>query len=860
MPKPLREYRISKIDDFVTQADLREVAPNFARKVLGIHNRAEGMICQRDYGSKRLHSSYPPSITIIDGTILNDGSTEYHIFLGVDGSNDSYIYVYDGSWSAISASVGSDIFTIANGATPYVEWLVDEALKKVNLYYGTSASPAVMRNPVEIKKWAAKGYFYASSSPLQSQSAGWRIEKGGGGLIPNFEKLGSMELPKSSNASRGVVPENGGGGGYTVLTGTVTWTNGTPDVGGSGTAFTTELNEGQYIYFPPATGSEDIVRRVKTIISDTSLTLETNLTSAHASGSGTVTKVAEHNTEIDDGTTDNWLKITAYTAEETRTTYNQSTMFGRWTARVYVTVMYDDGTKESDPVYQSFADSTTGLERFTDMSFVAHISYTKMNKRVSGLRFYFNMVDVQTISFSESPDSPSDYHLMFELKFNENQTDAQWLASYDGNYTYMVLIPDFVYSYVNPKIVTGDILAGTEATNPGNLAHAVDENRSYLSPRIAVKVARTQGAIVAADQDDRTVRLSSYDGDNIHEEDNFPDVTADVRGFVQKVALNGRGTVLTYRVMSEVLYVFRDIELETWDLQALELGFKSEPCVGAKAVVQSKYGISFATPSGIKHIPRGGGSIYTLNPLWQNLYDGTLYIDDGSAQYVTDAYRNAILAGYCELTEEAVFVIQMNRDTADGGGSEYVCAFYSYPRKRWRTRKLFIGSGLTVADGQVKPAYFVTRKNGQLVIGYSSAILTYPNLTGSRIYEDDVNSNDSTNSKGVETDFIVNCGGLSSAIPTANVKGIKVLHKGSSVDKSGLATLRLYANNEKNPFDTKKFRIDDPPIMREIDRRGSLEALRVRVSLPTTGISNFKDFDVQDIVLGYDDVVVQGNR
>jgi hypothetical protein len=68
----------------------------------------------------------------------------------------------------------------------------------------------------------------------------------------------------------------------TTLTGTVTFTNGSTSVTGSGTAFLSELNRDNYVRL--SAHADSTAARIATIVSDTELTLEEDYTGANGSG------------------------------------------------------------------------------------------------------------------------------------------------------------------------------------------------------------------------------------------------------------------------------------------------------------------------------------------------------------------------------------------------------------------------------------------------------------------------------------------------------------------------------------------------------------------------------------------------
>jgi hypothetical protein len=588
--------------------------------------------------------------------------------------------------------------------------------------------------------------------------------------------------------------------------------------------------------------------------------------------SGTVTD------NIEDSSGNVWMKISATVQDAA----DASIVNLNAEARFYVTLMYDDDTKESDPIY--FLDAyaaTAGTPSngyWPAVTFIFYINFAKMNKRISGIRVY-ESANLSSESLGiEWLDEGSEYTLIHYDTATEKSGATIGITSNDGLVDGAVewtFTADSSVELVSGLTVQCTLLiqkatldAATSASAEAltfSLNHDVDIARSYLSPREATKGSRQQGAVTAVNDGQNTLRLSSYsDGGVIHEDDNFPDISIDLQNFRQKIALNGKGQILGIQNLDDMIYVIRDTEIEAYDLQSGLTYFFEEKCVSAKSIHRSSKGIVFAGPGGIKCIPAGGGRIITLNPLWDNFYDGSLLTDDNSASYVTSAYRSAIVAGYFEPLEESWFAIQCTIDTADGGGSEYLIFRYSWRTGKWAVRQLHIGSAiapnLTVATSQLPPVKFQTKKDGTITIAYKYGLLKYPYGPATLRYEDDVQSTGRTSSRGIPMDFTLSMGGLANAIPNATPVGLKIDHTGTSVDGYGFVTVKYYRNGSANALETKRFRIDDPAIFREFERAGSMESLEVRVSLPSDDLDNFQDFEIGQMIVGYRANQIQGNR
>jgi hypothetical protein len=249
-------------------------------------------------------------------------------------------------------------------------------------------------------------------------------------------------------------------------------------------------------------------------------------------------------------------------------------------------------------------------------------------------------------------------------------------------------------------------------------------------------------------------------------------------------------------------------------------------------------------------LPLGYDRIELASYALNNFYDGTLVTDDGVTPYVTDAYRQGIIAGYDPTYKEVWFQMRVNRDTADGGGNESLC-FRINENREWNIRKLnttYAGQGATG---------FTQRSDGTMSIVTGSSILKYPNRDGAFPYEDNVTVVDAAGS-GYDTEVQLQLGSLSGIVRNISIIGMQADFVGASIDGLGLISLNLYANRESVAFDTHYKRIDTPTELRRVRGRGNMEALRVKITLPST-TANFKRFDVSSITILYVENNRQGN-
>lgn len=935
-PENLREINIRQVGDLITAIDTPDLPSAFALETVGFRPAREGMIGERDYGTKHRYANLPSSTKIVSNFNLYDKNTNttYEFVAGLDGSNVLSLWVLDttfgtdawntylsnNNWIKLTATFATTLsavsgvtadlatptmtadnqfkgwiiinndrnttipafitastiannrittstnldtqlwqaaddvvlyrfsgtwstFNSSNGAVPHIRWADFEAQTAAFFYYGQSTAAdnyPNQRNPLRIQRYNAdRKYFYTNSSTsLITLDDNWFLDMGGGGLIPAFEQTGTMSAPKTGRISTDL----------TALTGTIT-VNGTTAVTGAGTAFLTECAIGQYIQSTISSAIE--VRRIATITDDTNLTVESAFAQS-GSPAGDFVSPANDIT-VDDISGQNWLKIRAYTISEQETAYSQ-TMTTRSGARVYATVTYDEGTKESDPVWQGFFNSgqDVSVNAFTDVSLLLWVNFAKMNKRISGLRFYYDFIDLETLTFSNVPDASSDYKLVFDLTFHTYQSNVTWsndTTEADG-YTYKAILPDFKFSFINPILLAG-------ATNVKvNIGHEVDTNRSVMSPRFGVSASRGGGGVMVVDQSDSILRMSNYNGDGVHEEDNFADVTLDNVNLRQKIFLQARGELIGLGVANNNVLAFKRTEIEIINLISNVQQIIPVDCIARKSIISTPDGVFWAGKAGIFFFPADGSGIRIVNPLWKNLYDGTLRTDAGTSPRITEANRKLIVGGYNPVYRDVWFYLP----TLDPDGtSRNLCYRYFLDYGQWRAREFNIGSDSTVQ-------FFTTRKDNTFTVGYghstsANGLLEYPTGTSSLFWEDDVTAADATASKGIPTRLVMNIGELYNSAPNSFIHDIYVDAVGEMKSgTTGYYTIEFYANGEANAFDTKTHRFDQPPLRRKVTARGGIDELKLALSLPSTSLSDFKRWDISNITASFNQKEKLGTR
>lgn len=711
-------------------------------------------------------------------------------------------------------------YTYDNGATPSFDWIQVEQQRKVTMLYTNSASPKVARQPIQIMRRDARNYFYSiNSTALVTLAAGWYVESDYGVLNPYFAEQGTAASPISTNEL-----------GYTV-TGA---TNATPIV--ISVASTTGLNNGDDIMVWGVQGNAGANGRW-TIANLTGTTFElvnSVGTGAYTLGGKAYTlEISGNDKTIYDQNASvkrDWLSLFLSKIEvASGSTLNRA-------MRIMITGLY--GYQESDPIFQGFYDGavTNGVYIYPNMAF----NFALMNKELTAINVYAATAN-DTVREAGWTDSPSEYLLLFKFEVRAQTQTANNRTTIAQKNSYQAK-PYF--SYIVNNEITSNTFSESEIVQnldlDAALNHAIDRNRSYPTPKFVTKGTRDQGSIIAINEGDTKLHLSLYDGYGVHEDDNFPDVATDNNDNKMLVELFGTSELLGMEILYDTIFVFRNNLIETYDLQGVAKRSYLADVVSSKSIIATPYGIVYAGKSAIYFIPSDGGEIRVLNEDWESYYRGDDYVT-GSTQYITDAYRAAIIGGYDETYREAYQVIQVNTLTS----SEYIMFRYNFGVEKWTERRLNTTDTIK---------YFTKRQNdGTFTIGLSKGLLQYPNRTGSLQYEDDVRvdyaGTQYSRDKAVPMSFTLNIAAFNSQVIEKVLHGFIVDIIGESTNGGGMVTVEFYANDEDEPFDTQYVSVDRKMDYRVVERRGNIEKLAIAFTLPEDVI--FKKFDASKITLGF---------
>lgn len=712
-------------------------------------------------------------------------------------------------------------WTYDNGTTPDFDWIQIEQQRKLTMLYTNSATPKAPRQPIQVMKRAARNYFYdVAASPIVTIPEGWYVESEYGILNPYFTEQGSAASPISTNDN-----------GY-VVTGA---TNATPIV--ITVADTTGLNNGDDVMVWGVVGNAGANGRF-TIANKTGTTFElvnSIGTGAYSSG-GKAYTLEISGAEKAIYNQDTSLKRDWLTVHVPKNEVASSSTLNR-AMRGMITVLY--GYQESDPVWQGFYDGalTNGVYLFPNYS----LNFALMSKEVTAIIFYAATAN-DTVRAAGWNDSPSEYRKIFQHEVQtisetaNNRTTVARRNPYQGK-------PYFSYK-VNNEITSNTFSEAEIISNitlDDALNHAIDRTRSYPTPSFVTTGTREQGSIIAINEGDTKLHLSLYDGYGVHQDDNFPNVATDNGGNKMLVPMLGSSELLGLEILYDTIFAFRNNMIETYDLNGVPKRTYDADVVSKKSITATPYGIVYAGRSSIFIIPSDGSEIRTLNELWNNYYGGNQYVDGTTTQFITDAYRSEIMGDYDMTFKEVCLLIKVNNATT----YDFILFRYNFDDRKWRQRILNTTDTIK---------YFTKRQiDGTFTVGLSKGLLKYPNRAGTYPWQDDVRisgaGTEVSQSKAVPFTFTINVARFNNEIIENIIHGIIVSHFGSSTGKAGLMKVELFANNETVAFDTQHVPVDRRMDYRMVDRRGNIERLKIKFTMPDSSI--FGQYDMSKITLGF---------
>lgn len=506
---------------------------------------------------------------------------------------------------------------------------------------------------------------------------------------------------------------------------------------------------------------------------------------------------------------------------------------------IYITLLYAD-YEESDPVAKIHAKMFV-TDATNYLIVTPKIDFSKLNKEITGIRLYgeyATKAEVESGAYL-TRDAGANYKDISEITIRGSSFGSWTKTSTDGMYIYSLALT-IDYTSVDVSSANNSIL--------DNLRHAISTSRTIKKPRFGTTTTRSENPLSIIDADDRTLLYSTLDGDGTVEDDNFAEAGADNTGSLLKANLLGSLAMRAFANQNNQIHVFRQASREIVNPQNGYQDIRKCDFYASRSVVSSPLGLVWCGYSSIYFVPMGDVSEYPINLGWQNLYDGTLKIDDGSVPYITDTYRSAIIAGWDQTFREFWFHCQVNKDAVDGGGSEYLCFRYSPDYKRWTIRQLNIGTNASYPP----IVAFSQRSDGTMSIIYTKGVLKYPNRDASKFqYSDSVISSGASVGNGIPTSFKLIIGEIADKIKQNVLLNILPDYKGSSISTTGRLQINLYANKEATAYDTQYFPVDTPEdSVRMLEERDNISELAVEVLIPTADLVDVKDLDISSLYLG----------
>ena len=416
-----------------------------------------------------------------------------------------------------------------------------------------------------------------------------------------------------------------------------------------------------------------------------------------------------------------------------------------------------------------------------NLQFVVSVNFELMPKNITSVTFYEAATTTNdfTAGFSNWSPADTDFKQIYQLSFTSQPDESvNWssvsnLAPFD--YSYSAAIPNFTQLYVTSKLNATPLNLGT------NLQHANVTLREFYVPRYPVSATIAGNSVVAIDNGDNELLVSTIDGSGDVEDDNFSSEDVDNAGRPLKIPLYSNGEMMGMQILNGVIIVFRRGEIETYDLQSGLRNIFPGDCVAKRSICLTPYGIVFAGQAGI-YIMSDPSHYELLNLKWKNYYDGSYFLDGTTTPYLTSTMRSTVVAGHCPQYHLSLFhVTGVNKS----GGTENLCYIYNHDKQRWFIRQFNIGTSAALIA-------FSTRLDNSFVAQYSAGLLTYPSPSSPFPWEDDVTIAGASASKGIPTNLIVNIGGLYGLIKGSSLVGFVIDCDSTLKEESGSGTITIF--------------------------------------------------------------------
>lgn len=516
---------------------------------------------------------------------------------------------------------------------------------------------------------------------------------------------------------------------------------------------------------------------------------------------------------------DGWLGVTVRVNGTTTLSYLGNKYPDTYFTKYYITAI-KDGYMESDPIFGIHVDTSVN-NGAPVLSLEFSIDWRAMDSRINGLVVYAAL----------------GVHQKAETDIIINDTYGGWTPA-DAD---MLMVGKYMFDeyYTNPTkqydwyksggtlILFGDIIQiydATEINLYGNLGHAVDVNRSVLKPKFLSSAEKTQGSVVVADQDDGVLRLSSYDGYGVHEDENFPDVTLDATNGRQKIFLTQNGKIFGIEVQLGQVYVFKRTSLEVIALGNAQTNVYPIDCVSPKSIVKTPHGIVWAGVGAIYILPINGGRIEALNTGWSNMYNGSLKFSTNNIPYIADADKENIVCGYNPYFDEVWCEIVT---ATEPFVTEYVNYRFSFKTRKWMRRKIQTVEGVN--------QFITSISDSKLYIVCDQGILAYPNTDTDNAFMDCVPYNPvgGRSYQDIVTRLKINIGELHSLPTNYKLYSIMLNYTASMPTQQNTHAIRvnLYGDYYDVPLDFVVIPLESGTHteIRQVKSFGQIERLMVEI-------------------------------
>jgi hypothetical protein len=885
---------INDLQGFVTAYNRVGIQDNYAIDMRNVQISTEGFMLQRRYGTKHRYSSYPTTnivantaINVVNGFTLFDPvtSTDYDFIVALDSLGVTHVYVYDGSWIELTTIYTCQI----NGATSYTA-----GTPPVSGFSTVTTNNETQNGQSLASGWPTGGFpgdmsFYiavntdvGNTATIVSSGNGAHslvmlgVNTTAGGMnwatgnhltlyrtdgLLNASWTGSLSATPhirwmDNETQRKATMYNGSVSGTQITPGLPLQLMkrpqrqyGWPDATPSHSYLTIPVSVGDSWFTESGGGLSTFWAKYGTKAWPINIALTANFDTKDAAPSGSINLYPANS----------WLRIAI-----------NATGSGAGPANLYVgsylymTLLYD-GYEESDPVAEYFLNmygAGTGIQTITNM----YINPASMPKNVTGCKWYsgqwamYGTANDPAVTNFRSIFPDSSFTTVKTIYFQQYNTTG--LPGGDVSLGNSSAEPkgrwmQYVWTYT-----TGNAQEGSDNIF-SNLNHPLVEKRTLITPRFATKASRRQSSIVAVDTDDKTLRVSLFDGYGVHQDDNAPFTSNCNDGTPLIVNLTAHGKLLGLGTSRGYLIALKTAELELVDLQAFNQELVPADVVAGRSILSTPYGLFWAGSNNIYMFPISGGGITPISELWKNKYDGTLFttLRATNVAFINATARQNIIAGWDPTYEEVWFQIKVEIDQVSVA-QEYLNYCYAPKTGKWRVVKLNFTGG---QSAQLPVAFYSQHADKSMNIGYGSllnastgnGVLLYPARDGQRPYQDDVmitgGGSEVGDANGFETDITLNIGSIYSITNLANVWDHFFDYVGSAVNNTDAINLTVYANRETAPIDnlTRTLTVNSRSTRRMMRPRGPIESLRVKLQWPTGSLLNFKNFDLSRISFGY---------